>query len=107
MEDAKVMNQWVIVSNLPVHEEQLKVNASFLNPENAQQLASILLDFLTKDLRKNSLQYNKHVNKFSEDFISIVKRIVNKLRITNDSSYKYLYIKLHKHLPGFDKEEIK
>jgi glycosyltransferase involved in cell wall biosynthesis len=73
IEDAKAMNQMVIASNIAVHMEQMNENAIFFDPDNWDELASIigkLMKFKPPLIVKD---YNLKVLKYANDFMDILK----------------------------------
>jgi glycosyltransferase involved in cell wall biosynthesis len=77
VEDAKGMNQHIILSNLRVHQEQLDYNVSFFDPKDTDQLASLLKNAINVGVEKKKNNYNKNINKFGRDFISVLEHCKN------------------------------
>lgn len=76
VEDAKAMNQNIVVSELDVHKEQLSgYNAVFFNPNDEMALADILKYCRNNAPLKEHKAYAWHVKKFGEEFLHIVDRI--------------------------------
>jgi glycosyltransferase involved in cell wall biosynthesis len=76
LEDAKAMGQNVIVSDLPIHREQITENAVFFDPHNEK----ILADYMNESsitFKKDAFKHNYELNvlKFGKQFISIVKQL--------------------------------
>jgi glycosyltransferase involved in cell wall biosynthesis len=60
VEEAKALNLNIILSNIPVHLEQNPEKGVFFLPDNPEQLAGIMLDFLHREQVKNTeIQFNK------------------------------------------------
>ncbi|MBC8111279.1 MAG: glycosyltransferase, partial [Verrucomicrobia bacterium] len=57
IEDCKAMNQFVLVSDIPVHHEQIKENAIFFNPTNEYDLASKIENVLNNPPIKTNCVY--------------------------------------------------
>ncbi len=73
IEDAKAMNQCIIASNLPVHDEQLGKEGTFFDPYQPESLAEKLSAiYHHKALPKYQDDYRKMVQKFALDFMKIV-----------------------------------
>ena len=72
IEDAKAMNQFVIASNLKVHQEQLKQNVFFFNPEDKNSLINMILKILNENIETCDNNYMEAVKRFAEDFIDII-----------------------------------
>jgi glycosyltransferase involved in cell wall biosynthesis len=69
VEDAKCMNQHIILSNIPVHIEQLNYNVDFFDPQNAQQLAHIMERIITAGVIKQSMDYQNNIELFGKDIL--------------------------------------
>ncbi len=54
VEDAKCLNQHIILSDIPVHREQLDYNVTFFDPHSAVDLASKMERYLPKALGKSN-----------------------------------------------------
>ncbi len=77
VEDAKAMSQFVILSDLNVHKEQMQENILFFNPNSAEDLAEKLLFFEENNLSqtKKNVDYEQNIQKFAKDFLSIVQKV--------------------------------
>jgi len=71
IEDAKSLQVPLIVSDIPVHKEQLKENASYFNPQDFQELSEILLSF-TKDDGNIYGESRERVKAFATNFLKII-----------------------------------
>ena len=69
IEDAKAMNQNIIVSNLPVHIEQLHEKAIYFDPHDSNALAAALMQFEKKPVE---FDYEKNKIKFATAFINMI-----------------------------------
>ena len=80
MEEAKIFQKNVILSNISVHKEQNPKNSFFFNPYSAKQLSKIIF---TVSKRKNMFVNKKKLKKmyyrnryeFAENYINILKKI--------------------------------
>jgi len=72
VEDVKAMNQSLILSDIPVHREQISRNVDFFEPENAAQLAEILENYKPKS---EISDYKTNITKFGETFRNILEQI--------------------------------
>ncbi len=72
VEDAKAMNQSLILSDIRVHREQINRNVDFFEPENAKQLAQILENYKPKS---EISDYKTNITKFGETFRNILEQI--------------------------------
>jgi glycosyltransferase involved in cell wall biosynthesis len=71
VEDAKSMNQFVILSDIPVHREQMQKNAIFFDPHDYKQLAHLMDKIVHEGINKEKLDYDSNILKFAEDFVSV------------------------------------
>ncbi|GAC1419445.1 MAG: hypothetical protein NVS1B13_14790 [Flavisolibacter sp.] len=81
VEDAKAMNQWVLASDLAVHKEQLKTNASFFSAKDDQTLANYLLTGIHEGFSKTKNTYEEFVNSFASEFMKIVLTTLKSKRV--------------------------
>jgi glycosyltransferase involved in cell wall biosynthesis len=74
VEDAKALGQTLIVSDIPVHREQLGEHGNYFDAKDPEDLAKIILSKINNpnSLMKCSLNYNLEIERFGKDFISIV-----------------------------------
>lgn len=72
VEDAKAINKFIIVSNLPVHLEQINKNCCFFDPTRSEELAEIMAKVLKQDPQVESIDYNTNIRKFAEDFLQVL-----------------------------------
>jgi len=79
VEDVKAMNQHIIVSSIEVHKEQLTNNMTYFEPNNAVELANIMLKFIDMEPPKIKNDYEENKHKFANDFINIIKSLKIKL----------------------------
>ncbi|OFX81242.1 MAG: hypothetical protein A2X12_00655 [Bacteroidetes bacterium GWE2_29_8] len=71
VEDAKALNQFVIISNIDVHKEQIDRNVLFFDPYNANDL----LEKLTLFSQNNTIQkcnYSKNQKDFADKIIELI-----------------------------------
>jgi len=71
VEDSKVINQFILVSDIPLHREQIKNNNIFFNPHSAIDLAEKMESFRMKEMVPVNINYKDFQLKFAQDFISI------------------------------------
>ena len=73
VEDAKACNKHIILSDLPVHYEQVSENCDFFERTNEQQLAMLLHKLLKNSPNESSSKsYDENIKKFALDFINLV-----------------------------------
>lgn len=77
VEDAKALNQNIIVSNLEVHKEQLGNCAFFFDPSDEQTLIDQLKIVMQKKERKFNFNYSETIKKSALNFIDIIQNVSN------------------------------
>lgn len=75
VEDAKAMNQNLIVSSLNVHKEQLGSLGYYFNPNNENELIDLIILFLKKNIDSPEFNYNKNLSLFGDKFMNIITKI--------------------------------
>ena len=73
VEDAKAMNQNVIVSSLDVHKEQLEDKGYYFNPEDVSKLVEHMLLFTENKIAKPQFNYSENQNTFGSKFMDVIK----------------------------------
>lgn len=76
VEDAKALNQTLIVSNIKVHKEQLNDKAYFFEPNDYNDLASRIVEVLESPTNKlqYDLDYKENILKFALNFKQLINR---------------------------------
>lgn len=69
VEDAKLLNKFIFLSNLKVHLEQSPTNVCYFNPNNENELAGL---FLTVKPEIRSYDYSDDIKKFGKTFVQII-----------------------------------
>lgn len=73
VEDVKALNQFIILSDLAVHHEQIKVNCEFFQRENEEELASLLKKYILSAPKiELSNHYGENIHKFGQDFMQLI-----------------------------------
>ncbi len=72
VEDAKALNKYIILSNLPVHQEQIKVGVTFFEPESVTMLAQILKINFNTPRDTTNYEYDKERINFGLRFMELV-----------------------------------
>ena len=72
VEDAKFLNKFIILSDIPLHREQMKDNVIFFSKQNEKELASLILEFVRKCPHKTANDYNTNIVKFAKEFVEIM-----------------------------------
>jgi glycosyltransferase involved in cell wall biosynthesis len=75
VEDAKAMNQNLIVSSLNVHQEQLENKAHYFNPSDENELMNQIILFLENPIDNPEFNYSDQLSLFGEKFIKIITSI--------------------------------
>ncbi len=75
VEDAKALNQFIILSNLPVHIEQIQKNVCFFDPKNAEELAKKITFFSNNPPEIEIIPYNKDA--FGNGFLKMLNFVKN------------------------------
>lgn len=65
VEDTKAMSQYILLSDIPVHREQIHENCTFFDPANPQQLAERILGCVDREPEKLPVDYDKKIREFS------------------------------------------
>jgi glycosyltransferase involved in cell wall biosynthesis len=77
VEDAKALNKLIILSNIEVHKEQIKLNAQFFDPQNEITLVQILNKYYNKKPNIVNVDYKKNVRNFGKKFIELINLSTN------------------------------
>ncbi|AWH72884.1 hypothetical protein DCS32_01520 [Dokdonia sp. Dokd-P16] len=72
VEDTKAQGNSLILSDIDVHREQVKNNVTFFNPEQADELAEIIIQDKRGFKSKEILDYSAVVKTFAKDFMELV-----------------------------------
>jgi len=75
VEDAKAMNQNLIVSALKVHKEQLGNQAYYFNPNDEKELIKQMILFIENEIKKPEFNYSNQLRLFGEKFIKVASEI--------------------------------
>lgn len=66
VEEAKALNQFILLSDLPVHREQINQNVAFFDPHNENYLAKIIIEQITNPKQLVPANYSKNIKEFGE-----------------------------------------
>jgi glycosyltransferase involved in cell wall biosynthesis len=69
VEEAKALNKFIVLSDLPVHREQIRVNVGFFNPHRAGELAAALIAQLENQAPVVPTRYDQNVKEFGRDIV--------------------------------------
>jgi glycosyltransferase involved in cell wall biosynthesis len=73
VEEAKALNKFIILSDLPVHREQININVDFFNPHNAQQLADKIISQLKQPAIVSPVNYSENIYNYAQDILKALK----------------------------------
>lgn len=73
VEECKAMNKYVILSDLPVHREQMTKNVSFFSPLSAEHLAEIIDSYISSPKYIHSINYQDNINQYARDILKIFR----------------------------------
>lgn len=79
VEDAKALHKYVVLSDLPLHREQLKENVSFFNPDDHIDLANKLDRILKTCPAMTQYDYNDNICEFGKCFMRIVNNLTKNI----------------------------
>ncbi|NMH86356.1 glycosyltransferase [Flavivirga algicola] len=79
VEDAKAINQYLILSDIDVHKEQINKNVSFFNPTNYSKLAALLSEFWLSPPKVEVIDYDIEKSKFAKNFMSLITSVNNQV----------------------------
>jgi glycosyltransferase involved in cell wall biosynthesis len=71
VEDTKAINHRILLSDLPVHREQMTQNVAFFDPRNAGALAELMEDQIHTPLPIHSFDYRENIKAFAQDFMAL------------------------------------
>lgn len=75
VEDAKSLGKYIVLSNLPVHLEQIKEHVSFFDPHNAKELSIILNSLHLRHPQRFQNNYKQTINTFGKAFLELVHKV--------------------------------
>jgi glycosyltransferase involved in cell wall biosynthesis len=76
VEDAKALNKFIAVSDIPLHREQIKSNCVFFAPNDEKQLSEVLRKLMIEHVASNEFNESDHsfrIKKFANEFIAIFR----------------------------------
>ena len=71
VEDAKALNKFIIVSDMPIHKEQLDCNVAFFDANDATELALIMEKTLLDEPAIVKRDYDKNIKQFAKDILQV------------------------------------
>ncbi len=83
VEDAKALNQHIILSNLKVHKEQIKENATFFEADDFIKLSTIIKKYWDLPPEKYLVDYEAEKKKFAQNFMVLIDAVTRETVIKN------------------------
>lgn len=71
VEESKALNKFIVLSDIPVHREQIDLNCSFFDPNDEYELANILESILNHELTIVPYDYQNDINKYANRILEI------------------------------------
>lgn len=71
VEDSKALSQYMLLSDIGVHKEQLKSNCTFFDPANSEQLAGLMEKSINEGVERENKDYRNNIATFNEQFKQI------------------------------------
>ena len=73
VEDAKAQGKYIILSDIPVHREQVEIDVSFFNPLSPNELANAILSaWQAHPIANRRQSYDKNVILFAREFMTLL-----------------------------------
>ncbi len=73
VEECKALDKFLIVSDLPVHREQIADNCWFFDPHDEEALRALLDRFAVERPGARPVDYLQHRQRFAESLMSIIE----------------------------------
>jgi glycosyltransferase involved in cell wall biosynthesis len=78
VEEAKALNQHIILSDLPVHREQNCLNSYFFDPHNPEELAQKIIYIMEKRPVPVQINYADNIHQFGADMLQVLNNELQK-----------------------------
>lgn len=72
VEDAKALNHWIILSDIPIHREQLNYNVDFFKPQQPLELTNLLKKHIETNFSVQEVPYHENLKKFGAGFYQLL-----------------------------------
>ncbi|MBD3750370.1 MAG: glycosyltransferase [Sphingobacteriales bacterium] len=69
VEEAKALNKFILLSNLPVHQEQIQENCYFFEPHNDLTLSELMEKVLDKKVTISNFDYEQNIIQYGMDIL--------------------------------------
>jgi len=73
VEDAKAINKFILLSNIPIHKEQININCEFFEPLDYKTLKNKMESYLTKPPITQNYDYDICKKQFAQDILKIIE----------------------------------
>lgn len=73
VEECKALNQFIIISDLKIHREQINNNCMFFDPYNPNKLAECMEIILQNEKTLVNFDYTQNIKEFALNFLNIFK----------------------------------
>lgn len=73
VEEAKALNKFMILSDIPLHKEQVKRNGFFFERNNAVNLADVIEKFINEKPQVEYSDYNQNISEAAQKFMKIIE----------------------------------
>jgi len=71
VEDAKALNKFLLVSDIPIHREQITQDVLFFKPDDARELSEYINTVFQKEKKITETDYSKNIQKSGSDLQEI------------------------------------
>lgn len=71
VEESKALGKFIIVSDIPIHREQINDNCTFFNPNNEIELANIIEDGFLNSFKVTYHNYDKDITNYANRILEI------------------------------------
>ena len=75
VEDVKAVNNFILLSDIEVHREQMTTNCVFFNPNNEGELALLMKKTEQSPPIIKKINYDLNLKSFSNDFVNLIKEV--------------------------------
>ncbi|MCF8342619.1 MAG: glycosyltransferase [Chitinophagaceae bacterium] len=72
VEEAKAMNKFIILSDLPIHREQINTNVHFFNPCDTYDLENILIKYINEKPFIIATDYENSIIEFGHQILKVI-----------------------------------
>jgi glycosyltransferase involved in cell wall biosynthesis len=74
VEECKALNKFILLSDLPVHREQMDRNVSFFDPASPEDLSLKMEEFFRNPPAVVPFEYGQHIQRYAQDILKIFER---------------------------------